>query len=41
MYRSAAPGPAVSYAGRRARGRGALHSYRLCRNFIKSSSARR
>ncbi len=41
MCRSAASGTAVRWVGRRARARGALHSYRLCRNFIRSSLARK
>jgi len=41
MRRSAAPGTALHYVDSRSRGRGALHSYRACRNFIKSSPARK
>jgi hypothetical protein len=38
MGRSAGPGAAVHCANSRTRGLDALHSYRLCRNFIRSSS---
>ena len=40
MRRSAAPGTAVHCVNGRARGRGALHSYKVFKNVIKSSLAR-
>lgn len=40
MRRSAAPGTAIHCVDGRARGRGALHSYKVFKNVIKSSLAR-
>lgn len=41
MRSSAAPGTAVHFVDSRARGCGALHSGKVCRNFIEASLERK